>query len=58
MHVLLIVLVSVLAGGAGGFFWGRKVEAKAQAVLGAVKQKAAGIGGAFNAAAQDLKKGL
>jgi hypothetical protein len=35
---LVVLVVGVLAGGFGGYKYGRTVEAKAQAILSALKQ--------------------
>lgn len=48
MHILIAVVVSlvvgILAGGYGGYRWGRTAEAKAQAVGAALTQSVQNIG--------------
>ena len=43
MHYLLIGGALIVGGGVGGFLWGRKVEAKAQAALAALKNVGSAI---------------
>lgn len=58
MWYIVVAVLSVLAGGYGGYELGAKAERKAQQLAGVAKQAAAGIATAANAAVDSVKKAL
>jgi hypothetical protein len=58
MWYIVVAVLSVLAGGYGGYELGAKAERKGQLLAGAAKQAAAGVATAADAAVQTVKKAL
>ncbi len=58
MLELFIAVLCILAGGVGGYLYGRKVEAEASAAIAQLRSTAQRAGNAVERAGSDLKKGV
>lgn len=58
MGYLIVAFLCLIAGGAGGYVYGRKVEAKFQQGLATLRASANDLASGAKNAATDLKKGV